>query len=76
MQEFACLGSVAKSSNHGMTTIWKGKAISNNFKLRIIRAVAFSIATYGSELWAMTTQEEKKVNEFKMWGHRRWLRTF
>ena len=43
---------MARSTIENMTTIWKSQAICKSFKLRIARATAFAVATYGCESWA------------------------
>ena len=45
-----------------------------NLKLRFLRACVFSIATYGSESWAMTKNDRKRVDAFEMWCYGRLLR--
>lgn len=39
------------------------------------KLLAFAIATYGSESWAMTEREEKRVDVFEVWAYRRLPRT-
>ena len=57
-----------------MENIWKSKEISMDLKLRFLRASVSSIATYGSESWAMTKNDRKRVDAFEMWCYRRLLR--
>ena len=45
-----------------------------NLKLRFLRTCVFSIATYGSESWALTKNDRKRVDAFEMWCYRRLLR--
>ena len=40
-----------------------------------LNVVAFSIATYGCESWAMTKNGKKRVDALKMWCYRRLLQT-
>lgn len=57
-QEITQRLSTAKSSIQDMINIWKSKAISNNPKLRIIRATACAIAIYTDVSRAMTKRGE------------------
>ena len=65
---------IARKTSQSMENIWKSKGISMNLKLRFLRACVFSIATYGSESWAMTKNDRKRVDAFEMWCYRRLLR--
>ena len=58
-----------------MQNIWKSRGISISLKVRLLNAVAFSIATYGCESWAMTKNDKKRVDAFEMWCYRRLLQT-
>ena len=47
-------------------TIWKNQAICKSLKLRIARATAFAVATYGCESWAYSKKVTKKIEAFEM----------
>ena len=59
---------MARSTIENMTTICK------SLKLRIARATAFAVATYGCESWANSKKVTKKIEAFEMWTYRRLLR--
>ena len=65
---------IARKTLQDMSTIWKSKGLSMNLKVRFLKATIFSIATYGSESWAMTKNDRKRVDAFEMWCYRRLLR--
>ena len=66
---------IARSTVQSMQNIWKSRGISISLKVRLLNAVAFSIATYGCESWAMTKNDRKRVDAFEMWCYRRLLQT-
>ena len=41
--------------------------LSMELKVRFLRATVFSIASYGCESWAMTKNDRKRIDAFKMW---------
>ena len=65
---------MARSTIENMTTIWKSQAICKSLKLRVARATAFAVATYGCESWAYAKKVTKKIEAFEMWTYRRLLR--
>ena len=65
---------MARSTIENITTIWKSQAICKRLKLRIARATAFAVATYGYGLWAYSKKVTKKIEAFEMWTYRRLLR--
>ena len=64
---------IARSTVQSMSHIWKSRGLSLDLKVRLLRATAFSIATYGCESWAMTKNDRKRVDAFEMWCYRRLL---
>ena len=60
---------MARSTIENMTTIWKSQAICKSLKLRIARATAFAVATYGCESWAYSKKVTKKIEAFQMWTY-------
>ena len=65
---------MARSTIENMTTIWKSQTICKSLKLRIARATAFAVASYGCESWAYSKKVTKKIEAFEMWTYRRLLR--
>ena len=65
---------MARSTVQSMSHIWKSRGLSLSLKVRLLHATSFSIATYGSESWAMTPKNDRKrVDAFEMWCYRRLL---
>ena len=64
---------MARSTVQNMSHIWKSRGLSLSLKVRLLQATSFSIATYGSESWAMTKNDRKRVDAFEMWCYRRLL---
>ena len=64
---------IAKSSVIQYTKIWKYK-IRTSTKLRLLRATAFSIATYDAESWTYTKADCRRTDAFEHWSYRRVLR--
>ena len=64
---------IAKSTVQSMQNIWKIRGISISLKVRLLNAVAFSIATYGCDSWATTKNDRKRVDAFEMGCYRRLL---
>ena len=65
---------MARSRIENMTKNWKSQAICKSLKLRIARATAFAVATYGCESWAYSKKVTKKIEAFETWTYRRLLR--
>ena len=65
---------LARNVVHGMQKIWKSRMISTSLKIRILRATAFSVATYGSESWTIKKADQSRIDAFEMWSYRRVLR--
>ena len=50
----------------------RDKGISRAAEIIIMDALVFSIATYGSETWAVgMTSEKSKIQDFEMWSSKR-----
>ena len=64
---------MARSTVQSMSHIWKSRGLSLSLKVRLLHATSFSIAIYGSESWAMTKNDRKRVDAFEMWCYRRLL---
>ena len=65
---------IARNATQNMVNIWKSRGLSMELKLRFLRATIFAIATYGSESWALTKNDRKRIDAFEMWCYRRLLR--
>ena len=65
---------MARSTTQNMAHIWKSRGLSKGLKLRFLQATVFAIALYGSEAWALTKMNRKRIEAFEMWCYRRLLR--
>ncbi|XP_014768430.1 uncharacterized protein LOC106867884 [Octopus bimaculoides] len=64
---------IARQAVQDMENIWKSRGVSMLLKIRLLRAVTFSIAAYGCKSLTMLKADEKRVNAFEMWCYRRIL---
>jgi hypothetical protein len=58
----------------GLSKICKDQDISIGTKSRLVRALVFTVATYGCETWTTRKEKTKKINAFENWCWRRMLR--
>ena len=52
---------IAKNAMISQVRIWKGRAMSNTTKNKLLKSLVFSIATYGSECWALKATDNRKL---------------
>jgi len=57
-----------------LTKLWKNKSISTKTKLRLVKALAWTVATYGCESWTLRKEEEKRIQAFENKCLRKMLR--
>ena len=48
-----------------LVKIWKNKSISNNTKIRLMKSLTWSVATYGCESWTLKKEEERRIQAFE-----------
>ena len=65
----------AKSVANSMAETWKSQELSRPFKVRLAKALVWTVALYACETWTLRKQEETMINAFEMWLWRRVLRT-
>ena len=65
---------MAKSTTSDLTEIWKSKELSLKVKVKLAKALIWSVALYGCESWTLKKEEERMVDVFEMWLWRRVLR--
>ena len=58
----------------GLEKLWKDKNVLRDTKIRLVKALVFSVALYGSETWVIRARERKKIDAFELWCWRRLLR--
>jgi len=59
---------LARGLNTGtvLKTIWKSHDIKMINKIRLLKALVWPVATYGSESWTIRKREEDRINAFEM----------
>jgi len=65
------MGNSAVRSLNGM---WKSREISTPTKVQLLKALVWSIASYGCEGWTPRKQDQRRIEAFEMWCYRRPLR--
>jgi len=66
---------MGRSAMQSLSSIWNDKDISTTTKVRLLKALVWSVAIYGSEGWTLRySKEEKYIEAFEMWCYRRLLR--
>ena len=65
---------MARTTLQSMTHIWKDRGISKTTKLRLLKALIWSIALYGCEGWTIKKADARRIEAFELWCHRRLLR--
>jgi hypothetical protein len=65
---------MAKTAMTRLDKIWKSRDIARATKMRLIRALVFSVFHYASETWTLRAQERRRIDAFEMWCWRRLLR--
>ena len=57
-----------------LDSILKSRDITLPTKVRLAKAVAFPVVTYGCESWTVEKAERRRIDAFKLWCWRRLLR--
>ena len=65
---------MAKSITSNMSDVWKSSDMNVRLKVRLAKALIWSVALYACETWTLRKQEEKMIQAFEMWLWRRVLR--
>ena len=58
---------MGRSVMQSLSKIWKSKQVTRSTKVRLVRAMVWSVVTYGSEGWIIHKAEEKQIEAFEMW---------
>ena len=56
--------SIAKNAVIALSHMWKNKSISLKTKKRLLNALVFPVATYGSECWVLKQSDRKRLASF------------
>ena len=57
-----------------LDSILKSKDITLLTKVRLVKAMVFSVVMYGCESWTIKTAEHRRIDPFELWCWRRLLR--
>ena len=65
---------IARGATTDLADLWKSKDLSLNLKVKLAKALVWSIALYGCESWTIKKEEERMIQVFELWLWRRVLR--
>jgi len=65
---------MGRSVMQSLSSIWSSKDISITTKIRLLKALIWSVAIYGCEGWTFYSKDQKYIDAFEMWCYRRLLR--
>ena len=57
-----------------LDSIFKSRDITLTTKVRLVKAMVFPVAMYGSESWTVKKAEHQRIYAFELWCWRRHLR--
>ena len=57
-----------------LDSILKSRDITLPTKVRLVKAMVFSVVTYGCESWTRKKPESRRIDAFELWSWRRLLR--
>ena len=57
-----------------LDSILKSRDITLSTKVRLVKAMVFPVAMYGSESWTIKKDEHQRIDVFELWCWRRLLR--
>ena len=62
---------MAREKGAQLDNIWKDKNIHKNLKIRLMKALVWSIFLYGAESWTLKKSDYNRIAAFEMWCWRR-----
>jgi len=65
---------MGRSVMQSLSSIWRNKDISTSTKIRLLKALVWSVAIYGCEGWTLYSKDQKYIDAFEVWSYRRLLR--
>ena len=66
--------SMAKKRMLDLVSIWKDRGIRKELKMKLVRALVWTVLTYGAEGWTLLKADENRIQAAEMWIYRRMLR--
>ena len=64
----------ARKISENLSDIWKSRDICRKLKIKLAKALVWSIALYGCETWTLRKTEKRMIEVFELWLWRRVLR--
>ena len=65
---------IGRKAMTNLGSVLKSRDITLPTKVRIVKAMVFSVVMYGCESWTIKKAEHERINAFKLWCWRRLLR--
>ena len=65
---------IRKNAMGGLTPIWKGRGVTLETKVKLVKVLVFPIVLYGAVTWKIRKHERRKIDAFEVWCWRRVLR--
>ena len=65
---------LGRKVNTNLDSIFKSRDITLPTKVRLVKAMAFPVVTYGCESWTVKKAEHRGIDAFEVWCWRRLLR--
>ena len=66
--------SMAKKRMLDLVSIWKDRGIRKELKMKLVRALVWTVLTYGAEGWTLLKADENRIQAAEMRIYRRMLR--
>ena len=64
---------MGRSTTTNLGNVWRSPAINIHTKVRLAKALVWSVALYGCESWTLKKEDERRLEAFEMWLWRRIL---
>ena len=65
---------MARTTMSSLDCLWRDRSVSNMLKRRVMEAMVWSVALYGSEAWTLKAADRRRLTAFEMMTYRRMLR--
>ena len=66
---------LGKKAMTNLDSVLKSRGINLPAKVHIVKAMVFTVGTYGCESWTIKKAEHRRVNAFELWCWRRPLKS-
>ena len=58
---------MAKRRMCELTALWKDRSIPVALKIRLVKALVWTVLSYGAEAWTLKVRDERKITSMEMW---------